>query len=366
MMTHACKLASRVGVGLLVFAVAGTAAADITVVSWGGTYLESQQRAYGETWEAKTGKRIRWVDYNGSLAEIRVQVESGDVLWDVVDVFAHEARIGCDQGLFEKLSRDVFVPAPDGRSMEQDLLVKRPNDCVVPNIIWSWLTFFDATRFPGEKPESISDFFDLKKFPGKRGLSTFPQANVEIALVADGVEPSQVYDVMSTAAGIDRAFAKLDTLKPHVKFWSSGQEPVELVTRGDVVMSTVYSGRVGAAILGGAHTLRAIWDGQVLDEEWLVLVKGSKNRDEALDFLIHASAPEQLANQAKWISYGPMRRSSLDIIAANEPWFNTGHDVMPHLPTREELMARTVRGDPEWWARNSDAMVQRFKAWMER
>lgn len=351
---------------VVVSVAAISAKADITVVSWGGAYAVSQQRAFGESWERKTGKTIHWVDYNGDIAEVRAQVESGEILWDIIDVFAHEARLGCREGLFEKLPRDGFTAAPDGTPMDRDLVVALPNDCVAPNILWSWLTFYDETSFAGAKPETIVDFFDLERFPGTRGLSVFPQGNIEMALVADGVEPSQVYDVLSTPEGVDRAFAKLDTIKPQVKFWSSGDEPVDFVTGGEVIMSTAYSGRVGAAILAGATTLQIIWDGQVLDEEWLVMVKGSKNYDEALDFLIHASAPEQLANQAKWISYGPMRHSSLAIIAANEPWFNTGKNIMPYMPNRKEVMARTTIANPDWWADSGDTVVKRFVEWMGR
>lgn len=345
---------------------AGAAAADITVVSWGGAYTVSQQKAYGRSWEQKTGKKITWVDYNGGLAEIRAQVAAGTVLWDVVDVFAHEARIGCDEGLFERLPRERFTPAPDGTPMDQDVMVAVPNDCVVPNIIWSWVTVYDDTRFAGDKPKTIADFFDLERFPGKRGISVFPQANIEMALVADGVDPKQVYEVMDSPGGIDRAFAKLDSIRDHAVFWSSGLEPITFVKNGDVAMSTVYNGRVGAAVLGDGAPLVAIWDGQMLDEEWFVLVKGTRNYDEALDFLVHASAPEQQAAQAKWITYGPMRRSGLAIIAANEPWHHSGEDIMPHMPNRASVMARTVIADPDWWAANGAALTERYKAWMGR
>jgi putative spermidine/putrescine transport system substrate-binding protein len=338
--------------------------ADITVVSWGGDYTVSQQKAYGETWEAKTGKKIRWIDYNGGLGEIRAQVEAGDVQWDVVDVFPHDARVGCREGLFEELPREVFLPAPDGTRMDEDIVVPLANDCIVPNIIWSWLVFYDETRFPGRKPKTIADFFDVEKFPGKRGMGAFPQANIEMALVADGVEPKDVYRFMATPQGIDRAFAKLDTIKDHAAFWSSGAKPIELVKSGEVVMSTAYNGRVGNAILDEGAPLVVIWEGQVLEEEWFAMVKGSKNYDEALDFLVHASAPQQQAAQAKWITYGPMRRSGLAIIAANEPWHHSGAEVMPHMPDRAEVMPRTVIADPDWWADNGTEITERYTAWM--
>jgi putative spermidine/putrescine transport system substrate-binding protein len=351
--------------GLLALGVVG-AHADITMVTWGGTYTLSQQKAYGVSWEKKTGKKVHWVEYNGDLAEVRAQIEAGEILWDVLDLFAHEARTGCAEGLFTKPPRDVFVPAPDGTPMDEELVVSLPNDCVVPNIIWSWLTFYDETRVTGAKPKTIADFFDLARFPGKRGLSAFPQANIEMALVADGVDPKKVYDVMNTPQGIDRAFAKLETIKGQVVFWSSGAEPLEFVKSGRVVMSTAYNGRVSSAILGEGEPLVPIWDGQVLDEEWFVIVKGSKNYEEALDFLVHASAPEQQANQAKWIPYGPMRKSGLEIIAANEPWYGSGENIMPHMPDRAEVMPRTVVGDPDWWVANGAEVSKRYIDWMKQ
>ena len=342
------------------------AQADITVVSWGGAYTASQQKAYSDTW---TGGKVNWENYNGGLGEVRAQVEAGNVTWDIVDVLPHEGRVGCDEGLFEELPRDKFVPAPDGTSMDDDIMVTVPNTCVVPQIFWSYVPFYDESQdhpgWPaGENPTNISDFFDLDKFPGKRGIHTWPNALIEMALLADGVAVKDVYDVMDTEEGIDRAFDKLDTIKDDVVFWSAGAKPLEFVKSGETVLALAYNGRIGAAILGEGESFVTVWDGQVVEEEWLVMIKGTENYDEALDFLIHASAPEQQAGQAKWINYGPMRKSGLDHIAANEPWFNTGVNIMPHMPNRDEVFARSVFADPEWWADNGAEVAERFTAWM--
>jgi putative spermidine/putrescine transport system substrate-binding protein len=329
----------------------------------------SQQKAYADTY-APGG--INFVNYNGGLGEVRAQVESGNVTWDIVDVLPHEARVGCDEGLFEELPRDVFVKAPDGSSMDDDMFVPVPNDCVVPQIFWSYVPFYQKGTFDGNaagNPKTIADFFDVKKFPGKRGIHTWANATVEMALMADGVAPGDVYKTLSTKAGQDRAFAKLDTIKDHVVFWSAGAEPLELVKSGEVAMSLAYNGRIGAAVLSENAPFVTNWDGQVLEEEWLVLLKGSPNRDEALKFLIHASAPEQQAGQAKWITYAPMRKSGIDIIANSEnsgkPWFNTGVNILPLMPNASEATSQKhLYADPVWWADNGDSISERFKAWM--
>jgi len=341
-------------------------AADLTITSWGGAYTASQQKAYGTPWEAKTGKEIHWESYNGGLGEIKTQVESGNVTWDIVDILPDQARTGCDEGLFEELPDDIFAKTADGKTLDEDLMVERPNKCVAPQIWWSYMAFYEEGEFSGAQPDSIADFFDVENFPGKRGIHTWANALIEMALVADGVAPADVYSVMDTDEGIDRAFATLDKIKDHVVFWSAGAKPLELVKSGEVAMSLAYNGRVGAAILGEGEKFVPIWDGQVLEEEWIAVVKGAPNKEAAFDFVGFATAPEQQAGQAKFINYGPMRLSAFDIIAAGEPWFEAeggNQNVLPHMPNRAEVMGGSVFANPDWWADNGDAIAERFEAW---
>jgi len=338
--------------GLIAMAFASSAYADITFVSWGGADTMSQQKAYIDTWSKGTGVTVE--NYNGGLGEIKAQGEAGNVTWDVVDVLPDQAITGCDEGLFEKLDQSAFI---------NDLVVPPVSECIVPQIFWSYVEFYDPAAFSGKKPKNIKDFFNVKKFPGKRGIHTWANALIEMALVADGVKASKVYDVMSTPEGIDRAFAKLDTIKDHVVFWSAGSKPLELVSSGEVVMSLAYNGRIGAAILSEGKNFEYIWDAQVLEQEYLVVIKGSKNVAEAKEFVAHASTAESLALQAKYIPYGPMRPSSIKIIKKSEPYFHTGVNIMPHMPTRPKILKRSIIADPFWWADNGAEVHERFGAW---
>jgi len=105
--------------------LAGAVQADVTLVSWGGGYSASQQKAYVDTYSSGN---VNMISYNGGLGEVRAQVESGNVQWDIVDVLASHARIGCDEGLFEELDRSMFLPSPTGVSMDDDTMVPVPND----------------------------------------------------------------------------------------------------------------------------------------------------------------------------------------------------------------------------------------------
>jgi putative spermidine/putrescine transport system substrate-binding protein len=337
--------------GLMSLAFVSSAYADITFVSWGGAYTASQQKAYVDTWDKGSGVTVE--NYNGGLGEIKAQVEAGNVTWDVVDVLPDQAITGCDEGLFAKVDQSSFI---------DDMVVPPVSECVVPQIFWAYTAFYDKAAFPGKKPKNIKDFFNVKKFPGKRGIHTWANALIEMALVADGVKASKVYDVMSTPEGIDRAFAKLDTIKDHVVFWSAGSKPLELVSSGEVVMAIAYNGRIGAAILSEGKDFDYIWDATVLEQEYLVAIKGG-NEAEALEFMAHASTAQALADQAKYIPYGPMRKSSIDIIKKGEPWFNTGVDILPHMPTAPKVLKRAIIADPFWWADNGAEVNERFGAW---
>ncbi len=350
--------------GAVALAAGASQAADVTVVSWGGAYTASQQKAYGTPWEEKTGKKIHWENYNGGLGEVRTQVESGTVTWDIVDVLPHEARVGCDEGLFEEIPERYLVKTMDGKSLDEDMMVPRPNKCVAPQIWWSYMMFYDEPAWAGKQaPASIADFFNVSDFPGKRGIHSWPNALIEMALVADGVDPKGVYEVMDTDEGIDRAFATLDKIRDHSVFWSAGSKPLEFVKSGETSMALAYNGRVGAANLSEDATFVPVWDGQVLEEEWMVVVKGTPNMEAAFEFIGFASAPEQQAGQARYINYGPMRNSAFGIIEAGEPWFHNGKNIMEHMPNRPEVMARSVIANPDWWADNGDAVKERFDAW---
>ena len=344
---------------------AGTAlAADLTIVSWGGAYTASQQKAYGEPWEQKTGKKIHWENYNGGLGEVSTQVQSGTVTWDILDVLPHEARVGCDEGLFEEIPDEYFVKTKDGKSLDDDLMVPRPKQVRGADIWWSYMMFYDQPAWEGKTaPASIADFFNVADFPGKRGIHTWPNALIEMALVADGVDPQGVYEVMDTEEGIDRAFATLDKIQDHSVYWSAGAKPLELVKSGEASMALAYNGRVGAANLSEGATFVPVWDGQVLEEEWIVVIKGTPNKGAGVRVRRVRERTGATGGSGQVHQLRPMRNSSFDIIQAGEPWFHNGENIMEHMPNRPEVMARSVVASPEWWADNGDAIKERFDAW---
>ncbi len=331
----------------------------ITVVSWGGAYTKSQVEAYHKPWIAKTGNQIVSEDYNGGLAEIKAQVEAGNVTWDIVDVEYSDAIRGCDEGLLEEIDPSILPAGADGTPAMDDFIEGAVTDCAVSNIVWSTIFAYDTTKVSGV--EGISDFFDLDKFPGKRGIRKNPKANLEMALMADGVPAAEVYDMLETDEGVDRAFAKLDTIKDSVVWWEAGAQPPQLLADGEVLMTTAYNGRIFNAAAGEGQPFEVNWDGQILDFDLWVIPKGSPNKEAAMDFLTFSTETEQLAAQASWIAYGPARKSSGALVGL----YNDGKTEMaPHMPTAADNLGNALVNNFEFWADNQDELNERFAAWL--
>src|SRR3546814_19993340 len=70
-----------------------------------------------------------------------------------------------------------------------------------------------------------------------------PKYSLEFALMADGVPADQVYPTLRTPRGVDRAFRKLDEIKPNVVWWSSISQVPDLLGSREVVMSVTSPGR---------------------------------------------------------------------------------------------------------------------------
>ncbi len=337
-------------------------AKDLTVVSWGGAYTKSQVEAYHKPFIEKTGTNIKSEDYNGGIAEIKAQVEAGNVTWDIVDVELSDAIRACDEGLLETIDHSTLPAGANGKPATEDFLPGTLYDCAVANIVWSTIFAYDKSKTP-DGPKTMADFFDTKKFPGKRGLRKGAKVNLEFALMADGVPAKDVYSVLATPEGVDRAFAKLDTIKSDVVWWEAGAQPPQMLADGEVTYTTAYNGRIFNAVAGEGKPFEIVWDGQVWDLDLWVIPKGAKNKDTALDFLKFSTSTEQLAAQASYISYGPARASSSPLVGK---FHDKDIDMGPQMPTNPANLTNAVQNNFEFWADNADQLNERFNAWLAK
>ncbi|MCF8510982.1 MAG: ABC transporter substrate-binding protein [Rhodobacteraceae bacterium] len=334
--------------------------ADITVMSWGGAYGEAQTEAFVKPFVAATGKATIMTDSDNPAPAIKAMVEAGNVTVDVASVEYADAIRLCDEGVLEPIDINALPAGADGASAADDFLPGAVTECGVSTDIWSNVFGYDTTVFSAG-PTSAADFFDLEKFPGKRGLKKGAKAVLELALLGDGVPAADVYSVLSTPEGVDRAFAKLDTIKANVVWWEAGSQAPQLLADGEVVMTTAYNGRLFAAAMNEGKPFQIVWDGQIYENEMFVVPKGAPNMADAMEFIAFATSTEGLRASAQQISYGPARKSSM----ATEIVFKDGKTVMaPHLPTAPENMGNALETSSEFWVDRDAELNERFQAWL--
>ena len=352
---------------LLAIACAGTLheayAQSLTTVSWGGSYGRAVNEGINIPFTAETGIRINVEDYNGGLAQIRAQVDVGNIHWDVVDLEIADAVRGCDEGLLELIDISSMPPGADGTPAEDDFSADSRTDCGVGAVYWSTVYAYNSENISGEKPATMADFFDLDRFPGRRGMRRVPQVNLEFALIADGVPLDEVYAVLDTPDGLNRAFRKLDTIKDQVIWWEAGAQPPQMLADGEVVMSTAYNGRIFNAQVLENQPFVIVWDGQLLDVGQIGIVAGTPRLEAALRYVAFASRAESQAAVGRRISYSPTRRSGAPLVTTH---VEAGVEMAPHLPASPGNVERALRYDWQWWVDNQDELNERFSAWLAR
>jgi putative spermidine/putrescine transport system substrate-binding protein len=317
---------------------------QLTVVNFGGANANAQKKAFYEPYE-KTGTKIVAVEYNGEQAKIKVMVDTRNVTWDVVEVESPDAARGCDEGLFETLDYSKI-------GNKADFVPAAVTDCGIGIFVWSTVMAYNGDKLK-VGPKTWADFWDVKKFPGKRGMRKGARYNLEFALMADGVKPADVYKTLATKEGADRAFKKLGELKSNIQWWEAGAQPPQFLVAGDVVMSTVYNGRIDAANREGKNLVIG-WTGGIYDLDYWVIPKGDPNKDAALKFIAFASTPAAQAEYARNIAYGPTNTKALAKLDAK---------TLSNLPTAPANAKDALQFSLKFWADQGEDLEKRFASW---
>ncbi len=343
-------------------------AEEMTVVSWGGAYQASQKSAYTDPYtEMNPDIEIVWDESsNEAVAKLRAMNEAGNITWDLVDVVAADAIRLCDEGLAMEYDPDeLLADAPDGTPASEDFGDLIVSDCFIPQIVYSTTAAYRPDLLPegAPEPETICAMFDTETYPGKRALEKRPINNMEWALICDGVAKEDVYDVLETEEGQDQAFAKLDTIKDDVIWWSAAAEPPQLLADGEIVMGSSYNGRWFSAIVEEDQPFKMLWDAQVFDLDGWIIPAGLPEDRLAMvkDFVKYATDTQRLADQAAYISYGPARNSSAPLVGKHA---TLGVDMAPHMPTAPENAQNVFVYNYEWWADYRDDLDAKFQSWL--
>ena len=329
----------------------GTAAAaePITVVSWGGTYGQAQDNALFNDASKNTGIEIIR-ESGASMSKACLQVESGAVTWDLVVTGSGGAAAAAAKGCLEEIDYSVVDVS--------DFYPNTYTDHCVGSDVFATVMAWNTDKYgePGSDgaPNSWADFFDVEKFPGTRAYrANNVDGALEPALMADGVAPEDVYDVLATREGKERAINKIRELKPHIAvFWESGAMQAQLMKDGEVDMTTGWNGRFDNAKKDGA-TVGYTFNEALLDYDCFAMPKGAPNKDTAMKFLAEVSKPEYQANLPFHITYGPTNRKAYEVTTASE-------ELIRALPSHPDNVPFMLPVSLDWYAEHRSEALEMY------
>ena len=323
------------------------AQAKFTVGNAGGSSADAERKVFYAPFANANKIQIQEESFNQELAKIRSQVETGNLIWDIVTTTAINVATGCEEGLLEKVDWSKHL---DPRLFRE---VGGISECGVPYLFVSGGLAYDGNRIK-EGPKTWADFWNVTKWPGKRGLLYRAEQTFEIALMADGVPPAKVMEVLAAPGGVERALKKLDELKPHIHWWKNGAESINLLASGEVAMAYAWNGRVASANKTNNLNLKMeLGAGHVSGCQYWAIMKGSKNKDLAIKFIQYAVGAPQQADFVRVISYGPANREAYALLTDAEKATLPGQ----HMDKASLQLGKLYLG---FWLANGDSLLQRF------
>ncbi|MDD9855595.1 MAG: polyamine ABC transporter substrate-binding protein [Gammaproteobacteria bacterium] len=308
--------------------------------TWGGVYRDAQVAAYCDPFSAATGAEVI---QGGPMnaAKLSAMLKSGKPIWDVVDVVDVSLAVDSRKGYFEKIDTAVVNMS--------EIEAEYVHDYGVANIVWSYNIGYNTDAFPtGRHPRSWADVFDVAKFPGKRTLRDRVFPSLEHALLADGVKMQDLYPL-----DVDRAFAKLDTIKDDLILWKSNSESQQLFGDGVVGCGLILNGRAFDSHKKGAP-VAIEWNQNIRSVDYYVIPKGAPNADVAMQFMTHVTRAENQARMANRLAYAP---TNLDAFAMID------EEVKPWLSTHPDNAARGILISIDYWRDNLEALTKRWTEW---
>jgi putative spermidine/putrescine transport system substrate-binding protein len=317
---------------------------ELRIATFGGFMQETQKKAYFEPFEKLSG--IKVIDFAGSdFTKVKAMVDTNTVEWDLL-------QTGRGAVLNLQKKGDYFEP------IDYDLVDSNVNEEYrfergLEMLVWAQAMAYRTDAFKGAVPSGWADFWDLKKFPGDRTLLGAGSGNspeLEFALLAAGVPADKLYPL-----DIDKAFASYDKIKDSVvKWWETGAIPPQMLTDREVVMASVWNGRMAAIQKAGVPAAIS-WNQGLSKRDCWGVPKGAKNRVNAMKFIAFSTMAIPQARLSSLIPYGFVNDKSPEYMTAEQ---------MSVLPSAPAIRSQLVPYNYQWWVDNRDTVVDRFNKWL--
>ena len=303
---------------------------------------EAVRKIFLRPYADATGTALGEPAWDGTLDTLR-QLATGKQA-DLALVDGPTLDAGCQAHLFDK---------PDWASLGRDrFLPQAVSDCGVGAAIAATILAWDSQKL--QSPPSWGDFWDVAKHPGRRGLQKTARLTLEIALMADGVSPGDVYRTLRGNGGVDRAFRKLDQLKPYIEWWDQPGQPAQFLAAGKVLLTSAPAAPWPG---GGKVPIGVQWNGS-LDEGlyWVILHEPAHPLAAVAAIQIAADAARE-ASLGKATGLGPATSAGVALLPT---------DIRAQIASSPANIQAGVPIDEGFWADNGGKLEERFAAWVAK
>lgn len=341
--------AAAIALAALLAAAAPAGAAELTISSAGGAWQTAQRQAWYMPFAQKMHITFNEEETPDGVARVQAMEQAHNVTIDLVTVETATVLKGCDSGILQRLDYKKIAP-------RSAFLPGSALDCGVGLDVYGDVLGYDSTVLK-DGPTSVLALFDTKRWPGKRAMRKVPQGNLEWALMADGVPIDQVYKVLATPEGVDRAFRKLDTIKKDIVWWEAGAQPPQLLASHEVVMTTAWNGRIQNPIDQDHKPFRIAWDNQIIEYDMVSIPKDAPHADLAYEYLSYIAKPQINGRLGEFIPYGPVVTAAAKFVPPA---------TLAKLPTAPEHMQKVLVADVEFWGDHGEDLTRRFNAWLAK
>ena len=319
---------------------------SLKVMTWGGVFTEAEKSAYYEPFTEATGTKVVEVS-PVSLAKIKAGVTNKTHDVDVSSLSVSEYFQAVDEGLLEPIDYEIVDKGDAPDDVFEEFGVKA-------NSI-SYQLVYNSDTFSQQGPESWADFYDVETFPGDRALWDSPVGNIEFALLADGVSVDELYPLDDEK--LERAFAKLDEIKPHIKvWWQQGAQSQQLFQDGEVDLMMMWNGRATDLIAQG-QPLTQVWNQAGLAVNRWIVPKGTPNAKSAMEFINSSLDPQRQAEFAQSLGYGPSVPAAFDLLSDEEA------ERQPGAPSHGDIEFEI---DGQWWGTHLAEVLPQWQSWLAK
>lgn len=313
---------------------------SVTMMLFGGSYQDAMVKMVHDPFTKETGIKVNVVPWTG-LDKVKAMQLTGNVAIDIWLDSSTSTASGSKQGFWEKLDPSIFDL--------QDMAIRPSSDYVGYEIYSQGITWNPAKYGLGKHPSTFAEFFDLQKFPGRRCLSKTPNPTMDLALLADGVAPADVYPL-----DLDRVFKSLGRIKSNTVWGATTTAMTSLVQAGEVDFSCANSNRVKAtAEPGGGMPLAFSFEQVIIGVDCLAILKDAPNKENAMKLIAYLLRPEVQARFYNAVGLTPVSKKAATMLSpAVSKW-------QPQLNNPNNLIL-----DADYWADHYEAANHRFLEWL--